>query len=179
MNEKETMNKMGVMRIDKLLLLSMGIPIILSMMMQALYNIVDSAFVSNMAENGEAALNALTLAFPVQMLMVAIGIGTGVGTNALLSKSLGQGNKEKVNRVAGNSVFLGGIAYYDKEIIAKTAEATGFSQDFIEKRESILKQKVCLPMPLWEETASVLPQMITSIKCSGTLSWSWQSVTPA
>lgn len=110
MNEKETMNKMGVMRIDKLLL-SMGIPIILSMMMQALYNIVDSAFVSNMAENGEAALNALTLAFPVQMLMVAIGIGTGVGTNALLSKSLGQGNKEKVNRVAGNSVFLGGIIF--------------------------------------------------------------------
>lgn len=61
--------------------------------------------------NGEAALNALTLAFPLQMLMVAVGIGTGVGTNALLSQSLGQGNKEKVNKVAGNAVFLGIIIY--------------------------------------------------------------------
>lgn len=64
------------------------------MMLQALYNIVDSAFVSNM-EGGEQALNALTLAFPVQMLMVAVGIGTGVGVNVLLSKSLGQQNHEK------------------------------------------------------------------------------------
>ena len=71
------------------LMLSMGMPIILSMVLQALYNIVDSTFVSNMSNNGEAALNALTLAFPVQILMIAIGIGTGVGANALLSKSLG------------------------------------------------------------------------------------------
>lgn len=110
MKEKESMNRMGVAPVNKLML-SMGIPMILSMMMQAVYNIVDSAFVSNMPENGEAALNALTLAFPVQMLMVAIGIGTGVGTNALLSKSLGQGNKEKVNKVAGNSIFLGIVIY--------------------------------------------------------------------
>lgn len=88
------------------LMLSMGIPMVLSMMLQAVYNIVDSAFVSNMKENGEMALNALTLAFPVQMLMVAIGIGTGVGTNALLAKSIGQGNKEKASRVAGNAIFL-------------------------------------------------------------------------
>lgn len=66
------------------LMLSMGIPMILSMVLQAVYNIVDSMFVSNMAENGEAALNALTLAFPVQMIMVAVGIGTGVGVNALV-----------------------------------------------------------------------------------------------
>lgn len=110
MKEKESMNKMGTAPVNKLLL-TMGIPMILSMMLQAVYNIVDSAFVSNMANGGEAALNALTLAFPVQMLMVAIGIGTGVGTNALLSKSLGQGNTEKVNKVAGNAIFLGIIIY--------------------------------------------------------------------
>lgn len=110
MKEKESMNKMGTVPVNKLML-SMGIPMILSMMLQAVYNIVDSAFVSNMENGGEAALNALTLAFPVQMLMVAIGIGTGVGTNALLSKSLGQGNKEKVNKVAGNAIFLGVIIY--------------------------------------------------------------------
>ncbi len=110
MKEKESMNKMGTAPVNKLML-TMGIPMILSMMLQALYNIVDSAFVSNMANGGEEALNALTLAFPVQMLMVAIGIGTGVGTNALLSKSLGQGNREKVSLVAGNAVFLGIIIY--------------------------------------------------------------------
>lgn len=110
MNEKETMNRMGTMPVNKLML-SMGIPMILSMMLQALYNIVDSAFVSNIPETGEAALNALTLAFPVQMLMVAIAIGTGVGTNALLAKSLGQGNQKKASRVAGNSIFLGAVIY--------------------------------------------------------------------
>lgn len=110
MNKDESMNRLGVMPVNKLML-SMGIPMILSMMLQALYNIVDSAFVSNIPETGEAALTALTLAFPVQMLMVAIGIGTGVGTNALLSKSLGQNNPKKASRVAGNSIFLGGVIY--------------------------------------------------------------------
>ena len=90
------------------LMLSMGIPVIISMMLQALYNIVDSAFVSNM-EGGEDALNALTLAFPVQMFMVAIGIGTGVGVNVLLSRTLGQQDREKASSVAGNAVFLGVI----------------------------------------------------------------------
>lgn len=106
MKEKVTTNKLGILPVNKLML-TMGIPMILSMMLQAVYNIVDSAFVSNMKENGEMALNALTLAFPVQMLMVAIGIGTGVGTNALLSKSIGQGDQKKASRVAGNSIFLG------------------------------------------------------------------------
>jgi len=96
---------MASMPVNKLML-SMVIPMILSMALQAVYNIVDSAFVSNMRGNGEAALNALTLAFPIQMLMVAIAIGTGVETNALLAKSLGQGNKEKASKVAGNSIFL-------------------------------------------------------------------------
>lgn len=110
MKEKESMNRMGTMPVGKLML-SMGIPMIFSMMLQAVYNIVDSAFVSNMRENGEAALNALTLDFPVQMLMVAIGIGTGVGTNVLLARSLGEGNKERASKAAGNAVFLGAIIY--------------------------------------------------------------------
>lgn len=110
MKQQEELNRMGSAPVKKLML-SMGIPMILSMVLQALYNIVDSAFVSNMAVNGEAALNALTLAFPVQMLMVAVGIGTGVGMNALLAKSLGQGNREKANRVAGNALFLAAVIY--------------------------------------------------------------------
>lgn len=88
-------NRMAVEPVGKLML-SMGIPMVLSMMLQAVYNIVDSAFVGGMKEGGEQALNALTLAFPVQMLMVAIGIGTGVGMGALLSKSLGQGDRERI-----------------------------------------------------------------------------------
>lgn len=110
MNSEKKMNKMGIIPINRLIL-SMGIPMILSMVFQAVYNIVDSAFVSNMKSNGEAALNALTLAFPVQMLMIAFSIGTGVGANALLSKSLGQGDNEKVNKTAGNSIFLGLIMF--------------------------------------------------------------------
>lgn len=98
-------NKMATMPVNKLMM-KMGLPIIISMMLQALYNIVDSAFVSNM-EGGEAAINALTLAFPVQMLMVAIGIGTGVGVNVLLARSLGEGDREKASKAAGNGVFLG------------------------------------------------------------------------
>ena len=110
MEENMETNKMGTMKVNKLML-TMGAPIILSMVLQAVYNIVDSAFVSNMHENGEAALNALTLAFPVQMMMVAIAIGTGVGMNALLSKNLGSGNLKKASMIAGNTIFLGTIIY--------------------------------------------------------------------
>ncbi len=103
-------NRMKEMSVNKLMV-QMGIPMILSMALQAVYNIVDSAFVGNMKEGSEAALNALTLVFPVQMLMVAVGIGTGVGTNALLARTLGQGNSKKAAKVAGNSLFLGVIIY--------------------------------------------------------------------
>ena len=103
-------NKMREMPVYKLMI-QMGIPMILSMELQAVYNIVDSAFVGNMKEGSEAALNALTLVFPVQMLMVAIAIGTGVGTNALLARTLGQGDSKKAAMVAGNSLFLGLIIY--------------------------------------------------------------------
>ena len=103
-------NKMREMPVNKLMV-QMGIPMILSMALQAVYNIVDSAFVGNMRSGSEAALNALTLVFPVQMLMVAVGIGTGVGTNALLARTLGQENGKKAAKVAGNSLFLGVIIY--------------------------------------------------------------------
>ena len=103
-------SKMKDMPVNRLMV-QMGIPMILSMALQAVYNIVDSAFVGNMRVGSEAALNALTLVFPVQMLMVAVGIGTGVGTNALLAMTLGQGNRDKASKVAGNSLFLGVIIY--------------------------------------------------------------------
>ena len=103
-------NKMATMPVNKLMI-NMGIPMIISMMLQAVYNIVDSAFVANMEGTGEMALNALTLAFPVQMLMVAIGIGTGVGVNALLAKSMGQGDMQKASKTAGNGVFLMAVIY--------------------------------------------------------------------
>jgi Na+-driven multidrug efflux pump len=101
---------MKEMPVNKLMV-QMGIPMILSMALQAVYNIVDSAFVGNMKAGSEVALNALTLVFPVQMLMVAVGIGTGVGTNALLARTLGQGDSKKAAKVAGNSLFLGVIIY--------------------------------------------------------------------
>ena len=107
---KEMPNKMKEMPVNKLMV-QMGIPMILSMALQAVYNIVDSAFVGNMKSGSEAALNALTLVFPVQMLMVAVGIGTGVGTNALLARTLGEGKSKKAAKVAGNSLFLGVIIY--------------------------------------------------------------------
>lgn len=114
MNEEASMNKMGVQPIKKLLL-TMGVPMIVSMAIQALYNIVDSYFVSCMkaqiSNMGDCGVNALTLAFPVQMLMIAIGVGTGVGINAVLSRSLGEGNREKANKIAGNAVFLGICSY--------------------------------------------------------------------
>ncbi|MDE6899657.1 MAG: MATE family efflux transporter [Oscillospiraceae bacterium] len=106
MQEKELQpqeNKMGVLPVNKLLV-TMSVPIMLSMLVQALYNIVDSIFVSRVSEN---ALNAVGLAFPVQNLMIAVATGTGVGINALLSKSLGEKRFERANLTASNGVFLG------------------------------------------------------------------------
>lgn len=98
-------NKMGQKSIKKLFW-EMGLPMIVSMVLQALYNVVDSIFVTNMGVDGATANQALTLAFPIQILIIAIGVGTGIGLNALLSKSLGENNKEKVNKTAGNGIFL-------------------------------------------------------------------------
>ena len=106
----EENNKMKNEPVNKLML-QMGVPMISSMALQAVYNIVDSAFVGNMKEGSEAALNALTLVFPIQMLMVALAIGTGVGVNALLARTLGQRNREKASKVAGNGLFLATVIY--------------------------------------------------------------------
>lgn len=88
------------------LILKIILPMIISMVLQALYNVIDSIFVANMGENGAIANQALTYAFPVQIMIIAIGVGTGVGLNAILSKSLGEKDKEKVNIIAGNGIFL-------------------------------------------------------------------------
>ncbi len=103
-------NKMAVTPL-KQLFWKMGLPMIISMVLQALYNVVDSVFVANMDKVGALANEALTIAFPVQIMIIAIGVGTGVGLNALLSKSLGEKNREKVNTVAGNGIFAAFAIY--------------------------------------------------------------------
>ena len=104
---KQTENKMGIMPVPKLLI-TMSLPMVISMLVQALYNVVDSVFV---AQINEAALTAVSLAFPVQNLMIAISAGTGVGINALLSRNLGERRFEEANAVARNGIFLGMLSY--------------------------------------------------------------------
>lgn len=98
-------NKMGVMPIGKLVV-NMALPMIISMLVQALYNVVDSIYVSQISES---AVTALSLAFPVQNMQIGFAVGIGVGVNSLLSKSLGQKNQEQANRTAGNGIVLMGI----------------------------------------------------------------------
>lgn len=100
-------NKMGIMPVNRLLI-SMSLPMMVSMLVQALYNVVDSIFVSRINEN---ALTAVSLAFPLQSLMISLGTGTGVGVNALLSKSLGEKDIKKANKVAMNGVLLAIVSY--------------------------------------------------------------------
>ena len=103
-------NKMASKPIKKVLW-SMGLPMVFSMVLQALYNVVDTIFVVNMGEEGIKANLALTYVFPIQILMIAIGVGTGIGINALLSRSLGEQNKEKISLTLGNGIFLGVVIY--------------------------------------------------------------------
>ena len=103
----QTENKMGVMPVGKLLV-QMALPMMISMLVQALYNIVDSIFVGYISEN---ALTAVSLAFPIQNLMIAVATGTGVGINALLSMRLGQKNMNAVNETAMNGLFLSICSY--------------------------------------------------------------------
>lgn len=103
-------NKMGVMPINKLLL-NMSLPMMASMLVQAMYNIVDSMFVARLSEN---ALTAVSLAFPAQNMLIALGVGTGVGMNALVSRSLGEKNRERANLIANNGIillFLSGVVF--------------------------------------------------------------------
>ena len=97
-----SLNKMGIMPVGKLLA-NMALPMILSMLVQALYNVVDSIYVSQISES---AVTALSLAFPVQNLQIGFAVGIGVGVNSLLSKSLGQQDQEAANRTAGNGIIL-------------------------------------------------------------------------
>lgn len=100
-------NKMGVMPVNKLLL-NMSGPMMISMLVQALYNVVDSIFVSRIDEN---ALTAVSLAFPLQSVLIAIGAGMGVGVNAILSRALGEKDEEMVNKSATNGMFLSLLSY--------------------------------------------------------------------
>lgn len=100
-------NKMGIMPVNKLIL-SMSIPIVVSMLVQALYNIIDSMFVAQISEN---ALTAVSLAFPAQNLMIAVATGTGVGINANLSRSLGEKNFARANHIANHAIFLAVCSY--------------------------------------------------------------------
>ena len=107
MNENIKENKMGIMPVNKLIL-SMSVPMMISNLVQALYNIVDSIFVSRIDEK---ALTALSMAFPMQLLIVALGIGTCVGINSCLSKNLGEGRPDKAGDVAKTGVFLALCSY--------------------------------------------------------------------
>ena len=100
-------NKMGTMPVPKLLI-SMSLPMMLSMLVQALYNIVDSMFVAKLSED---ALTAVSLAFPIQTLMIAVASGTGVGINALLSRNLGEKDYKGANRAAKNGIFLAVLSF--------------------------------------------------------------------
>ncbi len=100
-------NKMGTMTVNKLLI-SMSLPIMISMLVQALYNVVDSMFVARVGEN---ALTAVSLAFPIQGLMISVGVGTGVGVNAFLSKCLGEEDSNGANNAASNGIFLAFISF--------------------------------------------------------------------
>ena len=95
-------NKMGVMPVGKLLF-TMALPLVISMLVQALYNVVDSVYVAKYSQN---AVTALSLAFPIQHLQISVAAGIGVGMNSLLSKSLGEGNPERASKAAGNGIFL-------------------------------------------------------------------------
>ena len=104
-NARPSENIMGTMEINPLLI-KLSVPMMISMLVQALYNVVDSVFVSHV---GEDALTAVSLAFSIQNLMIAVGVGTGVGVNALLSKSLGERNQERADKTARNGIFLAAI----------------------------------------------------------------------
>lgn len=108
--EETKKNEMATKPVRRLLW-KLGLPMIVSMVLQALYNVVDSVFVANMKDIGAIANEALTYAFPIQILMIAVGVGTGVGINSLLSKNLGENNKEMVNKTAGNGIFLVLVIY--------------------------------------------------------------------
>ncbi|MBQ6787448.1 MAG: MATE family efflux transporter [Lachnospiraceae bacterium] len=131
-------NKMGVMPVNKLLL-NMSLPMMASMLVQALYNIVDSIFVAKVSEN---ALTAVSLAFPIQTLMIALGAGTGVGVNALLAKQLGEKNYKGVNKTAMNGIFLAILSYLVFVIIGLVAVRPFYASQVADPNSEILAMGV-------------------------------------
>lgn len=131
-------NKMGVMPVNKLLL-NMSLPMMASMLVQALYNIVDSIFVAKLSEN---ALTAVSLAFPIQTLMIALGTGTGVGVNALLAKQLGEKNYKRVNKTAMNGIFLAVLSYLVFLIVGFAAVRPFYASQVSEADAEILTMGV-------------------------------------
>lgn len=117
-------NKMADSSVKKLIW-SMGLPMVASMVLQGIYNVVDTAFVANMEEGGAAALLALTYAFPVQIFMIAIGVGLGIGVNALISSYLGAGQRERASKAAYNGIFLA-LCFYVIFLIFGLFFAEGF-----------------------------------------------------
>lgn len=116
MQQNQSQNPMAVEPVPKLMA-RIGLPIVLSMILQAAYNVVDSAYLARMATGDETALTALSLAFPVQLFMVAVSIGTGVGTNALLARLLGLGDKDRADAAMGNAQFLALVISLRRQVL--------------------------------------------------------------
>ena len=119
----EQQNKMGTAKMGPLIF-SMALPAMISMIINALYNIVDSIFVAQLSED---ALNAVSLAFPIQNLMISVAVGTGVGINALLSKSLGEKRQDRANAAAMNGLFLAAVSYLVFMLIGLTCSRLFFA----------------------------------------------------
>ena len=140
-------NIMGTMDINPLLI-KLSVPMMVSMLVQALYNVVDSIFVSHVSEN---ALTAVSLAFSLQNVMIAVGVGTGVGVNALLSKSLGEKDQERANKTAENGIFLSLCSYAVFLLIGLTCMKPYFyaqTSDMDIARQGILYLSICCVLSL-------------------------------
>lgn len=171
-------NKMGTMPVNRLLL-GMSLPMMLSMLVQALYNIVDSIFVARISED---ALTAVSLAFPMQTLMIALGGGMGVGVNAVLSKALGEKDYEKVNATAKNGIFLACINAIIFLVVGLTAvrpfyEAQTDNQDIINYGVDYLTIVCCCSFGIYcqfiferllQSTGKTVFAMITQLIGAGT-----------
>ena len=128
-------NKMGVMPEGKLLL-NMSLPMMVSMLVQAMYNIVDSIFVAKISED---ALTAVSLAFPLQSLMIAVGAGTGVGVNALISRGLGEKKRDRVDAVAANGIFIYALSYLVIAVLGFTAVRPFYNMQVGAGQENIME----------------------------------------
>ena len=140
-------NIMGTMDINPLLI-KLSVPMMISMLVQALYNVVDSIFVSHVSEN---ALTAVSLAFSLQNVMIAVGVGTGVGVNALLSKSLGEKDQERANKTAENGIFLSLCSYAVFLLIGLTCMKPYFyaqTSDMDIAQQGILYLSICCVLSL-------------------------------